>query len=66
MSEPDKPDMKLSPPMEGLVGAGVGVGLGVVLHYANVISAPAIIGIAIGVGLGSWFNAWRRGRKEDE
>jgi len=63
MSDP-KGEVKLSPPAEGLVGAGVGSVLGAILHFADVVSAPAILGIAVGVGLGSWFNAWRRGRKE--
>ena len=59
----DQKEIKLSPVQEGLVGAIFGLVVGGVLVYAKVISLPAVVGIAAGVGLGSWFNAWRRSRK---
>lgn len=53
----------LSPVVEGLVGAGIGGVLGIILSAAGLISPIAIIGVIAGVGLGSFFNAWWRGRK---
>ena len=50
---------------EGLVGAAIGIVLGGVLWQMKVISPPAVIGVAIGLGLGSWFNAWRRNRRSN-
>ncbi len=62
MSQPNR-KVTLSPPQEGLAGAGVGAALGGVLWLFGVISPLAIAGVAAGVGLGSWFNAWRRGKR---
>ncbi|MEZ5953077.1 MAG: hypothetical protein R3C13_02110 [Hyphomonas sp.] len=64
MSEPEK---KQYPPyVEGLFGAGIGTLLGVALWQFGMISAPAIPGVTLGLGLGSWFNAWRRQRNADK
>ena len=57
--------LKLTPVAEGMVGALVGTLLGGVLWLANVISPIAILGVAAGVGAGSWFNAWRRSKRDD-
>ncbi len=54
--------VKLTPIAEGLIGAVAGILIGLFLWYWNVISAPAVAGVALGLGLGSWFNAWRRAR----
>ncbi len=62
MSQPDR-KVQLTPPQEGLAGAGVGAVLGGALWLFDVISPLAIAGVAAGVGLGSWFNAWRRGKR---
>ncbi|NBC19684.1 MAG: hypothetical protein GVY06_01330 [Alphaproteobacteria bacterium] len=62
MSEPER-KVELTPPQEGLVGAGVGAVIGAGLWLANIISPVAIAGVAAGVGLGSWFNGWRRTRR---
>ncbi|MEL6662901.1 MAG: hypothetical protein AAFO57_10330 [Pseudomonadota bacterium] len=63
MSEaPEK--LELTPIAEGLVGALVGAFLGGVLWIANLISPIAILGVSAGVGLGSWFNGWRRSRRD--
>ena len=61
MSEAPK-KVQLSPIAEGLVGAAAGTALGICLWYWNVISAPAIPGVTLGLGIGSWFNAWRRAK----
>ena len=62
--EPGK--VKLTPLAEGLVGAAAGTVLGLGLWYGGVISASAIAGITLGLGLGSWFNAWRRGKDKGD
>jgi len=59
------PSVSLTPLQEGGVGAIIGALVGAGLWQAGIISAPAIAGIAAGVGLGSWFNAWRRARHND-
>ena len=63
MSEPGQ-KVKLTPVAEGLVGALGGALLGGALWLAGLISPIAILGVAAGVGLGSWFNAWRRGKRD--
>ena len=63
MSEPEQ-KVKLSPMAEGMVGALVGALIGGGLALAGLISPIAILGVAAGVGLGSWFNAWRRGKRD--
>ncbi len=55
--------LELTPVAEGLVGALVGAALGGALWFADIISPVAILGIAAGVGVGSWFNGWRRSRR---
>jgi len=60
--EPEK--LELTPVAEGLVGALVGAVLGGTLWLRNIISPVAILGVAAGVGIGSWFNGWRRSRKD--
>ncbi|MEM1150535.1 MAG: hypothetical protein AAGI03_08240 [Pseudomonadota bacterium] len=62
MSKGDE-KLALSPLAEGLVGALVGTVLGGALWLASVISPLAILGVAAGAGLGSWFNGWRRSRR---
>lgn len=61
MSEPKK-KVELSPVGEGLIGAVAGTVVGVILWRIGVISAPAIPGVMLGLGIGSWFNAWRRAK----
>ena len=61
MSEPKK-KVQLSPAGEGLIGAVAGTVVGVILWRMGVISAPAIPGVTLGLGIGSWFNAWRRAK----
>jgi len=61
MSEPKK-KVELSPVVEGLFGAAAGTVVGVILWRIGVISAPAIPGVTLGLGIGSWFNAWRRAK----
>ncbi|MEO0817079.1 MAG: hypothetical protein AAFX86_07195 [Pseudomonadota bacterium] len=61
MSQSDD-KLELTPVAEGLVGALVGAILGGVLWLLGVISPIAILGVAAGVGAGSWFNGWRRSR----
>ena len=61
MSEPKK-KVELSPIGEGLIGAVAGTVVGVILWRIGVISAPAILGVTLGLGIGSWFNAWRRAK----
>ena len=56
--------MKLSPVAEGMVGAIVGALIGGGLSLAGLITPLAILGVAAGVGLGSWFNAWRRSKRD--
>lgn len=63
MSEPDD-KLTLTPVAEGLVGALFGAVLGGGLWMADLISPLAILGVAGGVGVGSWFNGWRRSRQE--
>jgi len=53
----------LTPLAEGAIGAGAGAVIGGGLALANVISPVAILGVVAGLGLGSWFNAWRRQRR---
>lgn len=53
----------LTPFQEGLIGAAIGIVVGGALWQANIISPPAVIGVAGGIGLGSWFNAWRRNKR---
>ena len=55
--------VQLSPPMEGLVGFAIGAIVGGALVLAGLISPIGMIGVAAGVGVGSWFNAWRRAKK---
>ena len=52
--------------VEGLVGGVAGTVLGVILWRTGMISAPAIPGVTAGLGLGSWFNAWRRARNAEK
>jgi hypothetical protein len=59
MSEP-KNNVQLTPIKEGLIGGLAGVVLGIALWQTHVISAPAIPGVMLGLGLGSWYNAYRR------
>ena len=70
MSEPEnkpaKKPLKLTPALEGLVGGVAGTVLGVILWRTGMISAPAIPGVTLGLGLGSWFNAWRRARNAEK
>lgn len=61
MSEPRK-KVTLTPIAEGLIGAAAGTALGIALLQTHVISAPAIPGVTLGLGIGSWFNAWRRAK----
>ena len=61
MNEPKK-KVDLSPAVEGLFGAVAGTVVGVILWRIGVISAPAIPGVTLGLGIGSWFNAWRRAK----
>ena len=61
MSEPKK-KVELSPVGEGLIGAVAGTVVGVILWRIGVISASAIPGVTLGLGIGSWFNAWRRAK----
>lgn len=63
MNEPER-KITLAPMAEGLVGALVGALIGGGLSLAGLISPIAILGVAAGVGLGSWFNAWRRGKRD--
>ncbi len=60
----DEKTPSLGPVTEGAIGAGVGAVIGVALAFANLISPPAILGVAAGLGLGSGFNAWRRRRRD--
>lgn len=60
MSKAPKRKIQLSPGAEGLIGALAGTVLGIALWQTDVISAPAIPGVTLGLGIGSWFNAWRR------
>lgn len=64
MSDPDR-KVKLSPMAEGGVGAIAGTLVGMGLYYGGIISAPAIAGVTLGLGLGSWFNAWRRQKRSN-
>lgn len=57
-NEPNK--VTLTPVTEGLVGALIGAVLGGFLWMSNVVSPIGVIGIIAGIGIGSWFNAWRR------
>ena len=61
----EKDGVKLSPPIEGLVGAVIGGVLGAALTAFGDISPIAIMGVVAGLGLGSWFNAWRRQKRDD-
>ena len=61
MSEPEK-KVQLTPIREGLIGALAGGVLGIALWQTHVISAPAIPGVVLGLGLGSWYNAYRRAK----
>lgn len=61
MSEPSK-KVTLTPIAEGLIGAVAGTALGIAFWQTHVISAPAIPGVTLGLGIGSWFNAWRRAK----
>ena len=61
MSETPK-KVQLSPVGEGLIGAVAGTVVGVILWRMHVITAPAIPGVTLGLGVGSWFNAWRRAK----
>lgn len=63
MSQPEQ-KVKLSPVAEGMVGAIVGALIGGGLSLAGLITPLAILGVAAGVGLGSWFNAWRRSKRD--
>ena len=65
MSETPK-KVKLSPAAEGLIGALAGTVVGVILWRTGVISAPAIPGVTLGLGIGSWFNAWRRAKDKNK
>ena len=65
MSEPKK-KMSLSPAAEGFIGGLAGTALGVALFAMGVISANAIPGVTLGLGLGSWFNAWRRAKNAEK
>ena len=58
--------LELSPVAEGMVGALIGAVLGGGLYFVGFISAPAILGVVIGMGIASWFNAWRRAKKAKE
>lgn len=49
--------------IEGLVGAAIGGLAGAGLVAVDVVSAFGAVGVAAGVGIGSAFNARRRGRK---
>ena len=61
MSEPKK-KVQLSPAAEGLIGGLAGTVLGIALWQTHVISVNAIPGVTLGLGAGSWFNAWRRAK----
>ena len=61
MSEPGK-KLNLSPVAEGLIGGLAGTVLGIALWQTHMISAAAIPGVTLGLGIGSWFNAWRRAK----
>ena len=52
--------VQLTPIKEGLIGGLAGIVLGIALWQTHVISAPAIPGVMLGLGLGSWYNARRR------
>ena len=65
MSEPKK-KVQLSSAGEGLIGAVAGTVVGVILWRMGVISAPAIPGVTLGLGIGSWFNAWRRAKNAEK
>ncbi len=60
----DGQKLTLSPVAEGLIGVIVGALIGGGLSLAGLITPLAILGVAAGVGLGSWFNAWRRGKRD--
>lgn len=62
MSPPRK--VTLSPVQEGLVGGVVGAVLGGILMLARIVSPLGALGVVAGVALGSWFNAWRRSKKD--
>ena len=61
--EPKK--VTLTPVAEGLVGALIGAVLGGFLWMSDVVSLIGVIGIIAGIGIGSWFNAWRRSRNNE-
>ena len=65
MSEPAG-KRKFSPVVEGAIGAIFGTAAGFALWKTGMISAPAIPGVTLGLGLGSFFNAWYRGRNKDK
>lgn len=54
----------LSPVQEAMVGAGVGVFLGVLLMLVGGVSPQAIIGTTIGCSVGAYVNALWRGRQQ--
>ncbi len=58
MNQPNK--FQFDPVQEGFVGVAMGTLLGFMLFLFNIISPPAILGVAAGVGIGSWLNARRR------
>lgn len=60
----DRDWSQLSPLQEaaiGFVGGGI---IGTLLFVNDVISGVAIIGVAAGIGAGSWINAKRRKDKD--
>ncbi len=54
----------LTPMQEGLVGASIGLIIGIILLLVGVLSHPgAATGVALGMGIASWINAKRRADK---
>ncbi|WOR14672.1 hypothetical protein RYZ27_12900 [Hyphomonas sp. FCG-A18] len=62
-NEPKK--VTLTPVTEGLIGALIGAVLGGFLWMSDVVSPIGAIGIIAGIGIGSWFNAWRRSHNSE-
>jgi hypothetical protein len=57
---------QLSPLQEGAIGSVIGLIIGALLNVNGLISVPAIGGVALGIGVASWFNARRRARNKDK